>query len=101
MAKEWFPKKNDIPLLTTLHYAPQIKFNFGGIYSYYYPLFHATLKLTAKKLSLAPSTIVCTAHIKSKTYFNLLNPFQPSVAYKIVTSHLIYSANQMNGFYME
>ena len=31
----------------------------------------------------------------------LLNPFQPSVAFHIGTSHLICSVNQMTGFYME
>ena len=30
-----------------------------------------------------------------------LNPFQPSVAFHIVTSHLICNANQMTGFYMK
>ena len=29
------------------------------------------------------------------------NLFQPSVAFYIETSHLIYIANQMTGFYME
>ena len=31
----------------------------------------------------------------------LLNPFQPSVAFQIETSHLICSANQVTGFYMK
>ena len=32
---------------------------------------------------------------------NKFNPFQPSVAFNIETSHLICSANQMTGFYMK
>ena len=31
----------------------------------------------------------------------LINPFQLSVAFRMETSHLICSANQMTGFYME
>ena len=30
-----------------------------------------------------------------------VNPFQPSVAFHIETSHLICNANQMTGFYIE
>ena len=32
---------------------------------------------------------------------NILNPFQPSVAFLIETSHLICFANQMTGFKMK
>ena len=32
---------------------------------------------------------------------NSINPFQPSVAFHVETSYLIYSANQMIGFYMK
>ena len=32
---------------------------------------------------------------------HILDPFQPSVAFDIETSHLIYTANQMTGFYMK
>ena len=34
-------------------------------------------------------------------YNILFNPFQPSVAFHIETSHLICCANQMTGFYMK
>ena len=37
----------------------------------------------------------------SNTLNNNLNPFQPRVAFLIETSHLIYTANQMTGFYLE
>ena len=30
-----------------------------------------------------------------------MNPFQPSVAFHMETSHLIFSADQVNGFYMK
>ena len=33
--------------------------------------------------------------------WNLINPFQPSVAINTETSHLICGANQMNDFYMK
>ena len=32
---------------------------------------------------------------------SLFNPFQPSVAFNIETSHFIYIANQMTGFLMK
>ena len=39
---------------------------------------------------------------EKRLYFNsLFNPFQPSVAFHIETSHLICTANQMTGFYLE
>ena len=41
--------------------------------------------------------IKCSKHGPRK-YFNLS---QPSVAFHIETSHLIYTANQMTGFYMK
>ena len=31
----------------------------------------------------------------------ILKPFQPSVVLHIETSHLIFNANQMTGFYMK
>ena len=41
--------------------------------------------------------IKCYKHDPGK-YFN---PSQPSVAFHIETSHLIYTANQMTGLYMK
>ena len=37
-----------------------------------------------------------------ESYFSFIfDPFQSSVAVHLETSHFIYSANQMNGFYMK
>ena len=36
-----------------------------------------------------------------EVYLFALNPFQPSVAFHIETSHLICKANEMNGFCMK
>ena len=35
------------------------------------------------------------------TWINLLNPFQPSVEFLEETSHLVWNAYQMTGFYMK
>ena len=42
-----------------------------------------------------------TFHLRINQFPVLFNPFQPSVAFYIATSHLFYSAKQMTGFYME
>ena len=44
-----------------------------------------------------PFLIKCSKH-DPREY---LNPSQPSAAFHIETSHLIYTANQMTGFYVK
>ena len=53
----------------------------------------------SKMLYDNPTTflIKCSKHDPRK-YFN---PSQPSVTFQIETSHLIYAANQIIGFYMK
>ena len=52
-----------------------------------------------KMLFDIPATLLikCSKHDRKK-YFN---PSQPSVAFHIETSRLVYTANQMAGFYMK
>ena len=47
--------------------------------------------------------ISLSEELPMKFYFlpRELNPFQPIVLFHIETSHLIFSANQMAGFYMK
>ena len=56
--------------------------------------------------TMRPNKYFCTSFLKGGTLFKTymmrcVNLFQPNVAFHIETSHLMYCADQMIGFYMK
>ena len=75
-------------------------------------LFHLTLQfLKSSSFSFSRYCKVLGKKVGSRFSYNintllesgndLVNPFQPSVAFHIETSHLFYSEKQMTGFYIK
>ena len=52
-------------------------------------------------MSVSSATVSLPKHGYTFHGSNLINPFQPSVAFYIETSHLIFIANQIIGFCMK
>ena len=76
------------------------RFVFGISYSTSYVLSEAfcrTLLECLNNIFLAVAVLFCEL-IKSKF---LLNPFQPSIAFHIETSHLFNKVKQVTGFYIK